>query len=267
MHAHKYIQIPAHTSTRCKPFYISHKTKSCLEYTVGIHSTALAWFKSYVYDRFQKVFVNNMQSDPVKRSCGVPQGSVLGPVLFTLYTTPLASIINRHNLNHHFYTDDTQLLASGRHPYYSTHKKSNCYSDINNWTAQNKLQLNSEKTEAMLIGTRQKLSSISANTLQLDIPLSDSVKSLGVLLNSTLSMENFISQTAKSCYYQLRRITSVRNCLSTEATVVTSLFLSRLDYCNSLLSGLPASPVQSLSRIQNCTAPHTERKKKKTKKT
>ena len=58
----------------------------------------------------------------------------------------------------------------------------------------------------MLIGTRQKLSSISINTLQLDdttVPLSDSVKSLSVFLNSTLSVENFISQTTKSCYYQL----------------------------------------------------------------
>ena len=125
--------------------------------------------------------------------------------------------------------------------------------------AQNKLQLNSEKTEAMLIGTRQKLSSVSVNTLQLDattVPLSDSVKSLGVLIDSTLSMENFISQTAKSCYYQLRRISSVRKYLSTEATMklVTSLILSRLDYCSSLLSGRPASSVQSLRRIQNCTA-------------
>ena len=83
---------------------------------------------------------------------------------------------------------------------------------------QNKLKLNSEKTEAMLIGTRQQLSSISVNTLQLDdttVPLSDSVKSLGVLLDSTVSMENFISETAKSCYYQLRRISSVRNYVST----------------------------------------------------
>ena len=125
--------------------------------------------------------------------------------------------------------------------------------------SQNKFQLNSEKTEAMLIGTRQKLSSIAVNTLQLDdttVPLSDSVKSLGVLLDSTMSRENFISQTARSYYYQLCRISSVRKYLSTEATVklVTSLILSRLDCCNSLLSGRPASSVQSLRRIQNCAA-------------
>ena len=107
---------------------------------------------------------------------------------------------------------------------------------------QNKLQLNSEKTEAILIGSRRKLSSISVNTVQLDdttVPLSDSVKSLGVLLHSTLSKEN-ISQTARSCYYQLRVISSVRKYRSTEATVklITSLILSRLDYCNFLLSGL-----------------------------
>ena len=123
---------------------------------------------------------------------------------------------------------------------------------------QSKLQLNSEKTEAMLIGTRQKLSSISVNTIQLDdttVPLSDSVKKLGVLFDSTLSMENFISQTARSCYYQLCQISSVRKYFSTKATVklVTSL-LSHLDYCSSLLSGLPAPSVHSLHRIQNCAA-------------
>ena len=108
----------------------------------------------------------------------------------------------------------------------------------------------------MLIVTRLHLFSISVNTLQLDdttVPISDSVKSLGVLLDSTLSAENFISQTAKSCYYQLRRISSVRKYLSTEAALklVTSLILSRLDYCNSLLSGRHVSSVQSLRRLQN----------------
>ena len=86
--------------------------------------------------------------------------------------------------------------------------------------------------------------------------LSLTVKSLGVLLDSTLSMEDFISQTAKSCYYQLRRISSVQKYLSTKATLklATSLILLRLDYCNSLLSGLPASSVHSLHNIQNCAA-------------
>ena len=101
---------------------------------------------------------------------------------------------------------------------------------------------------------KEKILSFSVNTLQLDdtaVLLSDSVKSLGVLLNSTLSMESFISQTAKSCCYQLRRISSLRKYFSNEEATVklaTSLILSRLNYCSSLLSGLPASSIHSLRR-------------------
>ena len=107
-----------------------------------------------------------------------------------------------------------------------------------------------------------------STSFSLTIPqsLSLTVKSPSVLLNSTLSMENFISQTAKSCYYPPHRISSVWKYLSTEATVklVTSLvLLPRLDYCNSLLSGLPASSVHSLPRIQNC-ATHLILRKYKT---
>ena len=122
---------------------------------------------------------------------------------------------------------------------------SDCYLDIKNWMTQNKLLLNSEKREAMLIGTRQKLSSISVNTLQLDdttVPLSDCQKPQCSPRQHTVHGEH---QTAKSCYCQLHRISSVQKYLFTEAAVklVISLILSHLDHCNSLLSGLPASPV------------------------
>ena len=116
------------------------------------------------------------------------------------------------------------------------------YSDIKNWMTRNKLQLNSEKIEAMLVGTRQKLSFISVNTFQLDnttVCLSDSIKSLGVLLDSTLSMENFVRQTSKSCYYQFRRISSVRKYLSTEATYSMKNW-SLHSFCHASTTTIPS---------------------------
>ena len=109
--------------------------------------------------------------------------------------------------------------------------------------------VNGEKTEAILIGTKQESLFISMNILQLDyitVPLSDSVKMFGVLLDSTLSMINLINQISKSYNYQLRQISSVQKYLSTEDTVklVTSLIPSHCDNYSSLLSGLPAFSVQ-----------------------
>jgi len=132
---------------------------------------------------------------------------------------------------------------------------------------ENKLQLNADKTEAMLIGTKHKLSSITTASIEFgntSVSLSTVVKYLGVVIDNTLSMQKFITQTCHSCFYQLRRISAVRKFLSTDATskLVTSLILSRLDYCNSLLAGLPASSIHPLQRIQNSAARLVLRKKK-----
>ena len=97
--------------------------------------------------------------------------------------------------------------------------------------------LNGEKTEAVLVGTKQELSSILDD---ITVPLSASVESPSGLLDLTLSLQNFISHSSRSCSYQLCQISSVWKYLSTESTVklVTSFILSCLDYCSSLLSGL-----------------------------
>ena len=131
----------------------------------------------------------------------------------------------------------------------------------------NKLQLNGEKTEAMLVGTKNRLASVSIESIQLGnntIPLSNSVKNLGVTLDNTLSMQRFLTQTCQSCYHQIRRIGSIRKYLSDEATakLVTSLILSRLHYCNALLSGMSASSLSCLQRIQNTAARLVLKKKK-----
>ncbi|KAK7112839.1 hypothetical protein V1264_012225 [Littorina saxatilis] len=122
---------------------------------------------------------------------------------------------------------------------------------------ENKLKLNSEKTVALLVGTRQKIASLTVTDLQLDdatVPFSPAVKSLGVFLDSTLSMQTHISFIIKTCFFHLRRIASIRRYLTHDACVklvVSLIIFSRLDYCNSLLAGLPASSIHGLQRVQN----------------
>ena len=75
----------------------------------GISDADLSWFSSLLIDRYQRVNIANCFSAALPTSCGVPQGSVLGPLLFTLYTSPLSSVIQNHNLDHHLYAEDTQI--------------------------------------------------------------------------------------------------------------------------------------------------------------
>ena len=83
-----------------------------LEHWFGITGVALDWLKSYLLDRTQFVSTNGSLSDVAKLTCGVPQGSVLGPLLFTLYTVPLGSLLDKHDLRYHLYADDTQLFLN-----------------------------------------------------------------------------------------------------------------------------------------------------------
>ena len=237
--------------------------------TFGIHDTALSWFRSYLHNRFQTVITGTVSAKPVPVCYGVPQGSVLGPVLFILYIQPLSTVIERHNLNFQLFADDTQIYNSVKPEDFNELLAtfSSCFLDIKNWMTENKLKLNSEKTEALVVGTRQKLTSLSATNLQLadaTVPFSPTVKSLGVHLDSTLSMRPHISSLTKTCFCNLRRIASIRRYLTQEACekLVIALLFSRLDYCNSLLAGLPASSLQGLQRIQNSSARLVLKKKK-----
>ena len=118
----------------------------------GICDTALNWFKSYLENRHQKVKINSFYSDELPISFGVPQGSVLGPLLFTLYVYPLSNVIKKSGFDYHLYADDTQLYSSFKLNDFndSLNEMSNCAVEVNDWMVCNKLKMNTDKTEVML---------------------------------------------------------------------------------------------------------------------
>ena len=127
--------------------------------TFGCSGTVLEWFISYLSCRTQSVFVGH-ESTPSVLKCGVPQGSVLGPLLFTLYTHPLSTVICQSGISYHFFADDSQLHNSSvpsDFPVLACCLK-DCIEDVAEWMADSKLKMNDDETELMAIGTRSKLS-------------------------------------------------------------------------------------------------------------
>ena len=121
-----------------------------LEHTFGLQGTALAWYRSYLSDRIQTVSIAGRLSSPAIIHYGVPQGSVLGPILFVLYTQPLSCVIGRHPVSQ-LYADDTQLYSSSSPSEISATIQNieKCICDVKSWMICNKLQMNNDKTEAI----------------------------------------------------------------------------------------------------------------------
>jgi hypothetical protein len=235
---------------------------SRLEHVFGVRDSALLWFSSYLSNRTQTVSINNSTSDPALLRYGVPQGSVLGPVLFVLYTAPLADIMTTHSVLHHSYADDTQLQKSADPKGFDTlvNSMQECIRDVKSWMTFNKLRLNDEKTEVMVVSSPRISTSLqlpdSITIGNATVPYSDSVKNLGVTLDSHLTMHAQILSIVRAVNYELRRIGSIRHYLSEQATqtLVSAFILSRLDYCNALLYGCPQYLLNRLQKLQNNAA-------------
>lgn len=215
-----------------------------LEHVVKIKGTAVSWFKSCLSDRYQFAQENQRSVSCSAMSYGVPQGSVLGPILFTLYMLPLG-IIRNHGGKFHCYADDTQLYLSNEpNQTDQIDRLRLCISDTRTWTTKNYLLLNPHKTEVIISGPQRLRDPLSEQTLTLDsISISSTpiVKNLGVLFDQDLSFNSHIKQTCKTAYFHLRNIAKIRNILSkSDAEKRIHAFVSsRLDYCNSLLAGCP----------------------------
>jgi len=236
---------------------------SLLRDRFAVSDHALSWFYSYLTNRTQTFTTSSSHTVPLLLSCGVLQRSGFGPTSFLTYTEDTTNIFSIHSLLYHLYADDTQTyghcLTSDILAVVS--RLTFCISDLSKAYSSLRLQLNPSKTEFIWFGARCNLSKISPAHLSLSldsstVPCSTVVRNLGVLQDSELTMKQHISKVTSICYYHLRRLRQIRNYVSREIMIqlVMSLVISRVDYCNSLLVGLPASTLVPLQRVQNAAA-------------
>ena len=233
-----------------------------LHTTFGCSGMVLDWFTSYLSFRTQSVLVGHA-STPSALKCGVPQGSVLGPLLFTLYTQSLSTVICQSGHSYHFFADDSQLHNSSTPSDFPVlvHSLKDCIEDVVEWMSDSMLKMNHDKTELIATGTKPKISQVTLSLTPVsisghNIPSSQSVRNLGVFIDETLSMDVHIKHLCCILFCQLRRLGKIRPFLSTDAAnkLDVSFVLTRLDYCSSLLAGLPDNKLNKLQRIQNHAA-------------
>ena len=137
----------------------------------GVDGLALAWFGSYIADQTQVFHYVTQRSGPNIVNCSMPQGSVLGPKEFIVYTEELTELIDGYQLGHHLYADDTQLVKSTRiidiTPTIQTLQQ--CIEAIHKWCASRRLQLNPSKTDIVWFGTKANLKKTENSDLSLHV--------------------------------------------------------------------------------------------------
>ena len=233
-----------------------------LEHSYGFGDAVLGWFKSYLTDRSQCICYNGATSETTTILYGVPQGSVLWPVLFLLYSADVIRI--KHGFNAHSHANDLQI--NDLQIYVQTlqtscvglvTRMSTCVTEINSWMASNRLKLNPSNTELIWLGSSRRLKHCPQNDIAgVQIKPTLHVRNLGVMVDGELTMANHISHLTRMCFYHLRQLRVVRRSLTTDTahSLIRALVHSRLDYCNGNLAGLPQYQLNKLQSILRASA-------------
>ena len=232
-----------------------------LEYSYGLRGSVLKWFESYLRCRTSSVLINQSLSPKSAIKYGVPQGSKLGPILFNNYIAPISNIAQRNGIEDQKYADDEQLMLSFKtepiaNQYDAVQKIENCIVQIKKFLLDNKLCCNSDKTELIIIGSREQLKKLHVSSIKVDnanISSGQTVRNLGIIFDNEMKMEKHINKMCQSLYYNIRNLSLIRKSLTKEDTksLVNALVTPHLDYGNALLYGISNKLISKLQVAQN----------------
>ena len=230
--------------------------------SIGFSNCALNWINSYLTGRCQRVKTESGSSNWKNLSNGVPQGSILGPLLFTILLMDINDTIK--HCKFHLYADDTQIYITGNlgEILAMIEKVNSDLNSINEFSMANNLTLNVKKCKYIIIGSSKKIKEIkNINIPQIIIdnkPLKRETElyNLGVLFQENLSWEKHINKSISKAYGKLRTAYRAKNFLTKEskASVVEYYVLSQLNYCNILMQNITQKLRTKIQKLQNaCT--------------
>lgn len=233
----------------------------------GFDMDTVKWFDSYLNLRSQIVNVTGLDGNTISSSRiynlrGVPQGSVLGPILFILYSADIINCIQ--HCNYHIYADDLQVYISfpPQDSDVAVEKINNDLDRLADWSTANCMVLNPSKSKYLVIGSKKQVADITNQNPKIvikskQIEYVTEARNLGLVMDSHLKFEKHIQEAVRNCFYRLRVLYKIRPYLSTDIRIMLceSLILSKLNYADTVYGPcLLARTEQLLQRVQNACA-------------